>query len=132
MSTNWHHVKKQVGAYRKHVKGFSPDAQAAAKYSFVITKEEIDRLLAQKEGHTLDGLRIFLGGHEIDGHLVPTIHIIAVEGSDFHDYNVPTSLPEETEAEPMLTAAAATGGGSTGGNYPCPPTCNGSNILTND
>jgi len=129
MSDNWKHVKQEVDAHRNSIKKMSPAAAEEAKYSFLLTKKEIDRVLALKgPGTSLDGLRIFLGAKEIDNHLVHTIHVVAVEnqGGHYADYNVPTSL-SETDAEQENTEPA--GGGSTCGTVPCPPTCNGGNIL---
>ena len=132
MSDNWNLIKQEVSTYRKYVAGMPKDASAAASYCFLLTKEEIDRLLALRghDGTPLDGVRIYLGAKEIGGSLIPTVHIVAVEkdGAVYNDFNVPKEMPAVTEA-PGMFGAAAPGGGSTGSTFPCPNICSGQNIL---
>ena len=132
MSDNWSVIKQEVSTYRKYVAGLPKAASATASYCFLLTKEEIDRLLALKgtDGTPLDGVRIYLGGNQIDGHLVPTVHVVAVEkdGSVYNDFNVPKEMPATTNAAGMI-GASAPGTGSTGNLPPCPNFCSGSNIL---
>ena len=142
MSDNWSVIREEVHTFRNYVKRLPEKANEAARYSYLLKKEEIDRLLSLKgDGTLLDGVRIYLGGNIIDGHLVPTVHVVVSEkaGDDYNDYGVPTSLPHdiamaaETGLAPMALKAAATSGGSgsgsTGGTAPCPAFCGGSNIL---
>ncbi len=131
MSDNWSLIKHEVSTYRDYVKKLPADAAAAASYCFLLTKEEIDRLLTLK-GHdgTLDGVRIYLGGKLVDGHLVPTVHVVAVEkeGEQYNDYNVPKVLASGAAA-PTTASAAAPGSSSTGSLPPCPSFCSNQNIL---
>ncbi len=132
MSDNWSVIKQEVSTYRKYVAGMPKDASAAASYCFLLKKEEIDRLLALRghDGTTLDGVRIYLGGKEIEGSFIPTVHVVAVEkdGEVYNDFNVPKEMPAVTQA-PGMFGAAAPGNGSTGDVRPCPAFCSGSNIL---
>ena len=130
MSDNWITVKEEINAYRTHVKGLPQSAKEKAKHSFLITKDELDKLLALKgEGASLDGIRIHLGAHSVDGHIVPTVHVIAVEkdGSFYHDYGVPEEKPEPVETTTKLSFAADDATVSkfkAADMVPCPPTCN--------
>lgn len=139
MSDNWSVIRSEVHTFRNYVKQLPPKATAAAHFCYLLKKEEIDRLLSLKgDGTSLDGIRIYLGGNMIDGHLVPTVHVVVCEkkGDQYNDYNVPATMPAPAKtAAPTLMAAATasgtggTGSGSTGGTAPCPATCSGTNIL---
>jgi len=141
MSENWSVIREEVHTYRNYVKRLPAEAAKKASYCYLLTKEEIDRLLSLKgDGQTLDGLRIYLGGNIIDGHLVPNVHVVACEkdGGQYNDYDVPGELPQvalgvETGVKPLTFMAATSGG--TGGSTstadlpPCPTFCSGKNIL---
>lgn len=139
MSDNWSVIKQEVSTYRDYVKKLPKKAEEKARYCFLLKKEEIDRLLGLKgNGELLGGVRIYLGGEMIDGHLVPTVHVVACEkdGEQYNDFNVPSSMPDvamavETGVKPLAFAAATsgTGKGSTGGTVPCPDFCSSTNIL---
>jgi hypothetical protein len=63
MSTNWSKVKKQIKTLREYLKQIPQ--QEKIPHACLITKEEIDRLLAQKgDGSSLDGLRIYMGAEK--------------------------------------------------------------------
>jgi hypothetical protein len=131
MSDNWNLIKNEVDAYRNYVKNLPERAAAAAPYCFLLTKEEIDRLLALRgNGIPLDGVRIYLAGNEIDGILVPKVYVVAVEkeGPLYNDYNVPKQVSEAGET-PEVFGASPDGGGSTGSTVPCPNFCSQQNIL---
>jgi len=133
MSENWSIIKEEVSTYRNYVEKLPEKAKEAAKYCFLLTKVEIDRLLALKgAGHPLDGVRIYLGGNLIEGHLVPTVHVVAVEkdGTQYNDYNVPTEMPAAAHA--MAAVVPAAGGSSTADLPPCPVYCSKTNILQQD
>jgi hypothetical protein len=132
MSDNWSVIKHEVSTYRDYVKKLPANAAAAASYCFLLTKEEIDRLLTLKgKEDTLDGVRIYLGGKLVDGHLIPTVHVVAVEkeGEQYNDYNVPKVLASGAAAPTTTTAPA--GGGSTGSTFPCPSICSGGQNILN-
>lgn len=143
MSDNWSVIREEVHTFRNYVKRLPPKAEEKAHFCYLLKKEEIDRLLNLKgDGTQLDGVRMYIGGNMIDGHLVPTVHVVVCEkdGDQYNDYNVPSSLPHdvamaaETGLAPMALKAATSSsdggsGGSTGGTAPCPATCSGTNIL---
>jgi hypothetical protein len=145
MSDNWSVIKHEVSTYREYVSKLPKKAAAKASYCYLLSKEEIDRLLGLKgDGTLLHGVRIYLGGEMIDHHLIPTVHVVACEkdGDNYNDYNVPTSMPPvamatETGVKPLAFAASAKtatasadgGTGDTGKLRPCPNFCSGSNIL---
>ena len=143
MSDNWSVIKQEVSTYRDYVKKLPKKAADKARYCYLLKREEIDRLLSLKgNGELLGGVRIYLGGEMIDGHLVANVHVVACEkdGDQYNDYNVPTSMPPvamatETGVKPLAFATATTapstgtGKGSTGGTVPCPDFCSGTNIL---
>jgi hypothetical protein len=132
MSDDWSVIKQEVSTYRKYVAGLPKVAADAASYCFLLTKEEIDRLLALRghDGTPLDGVRIYLAGKKMEGHLVPTVHVVAVEkeGEVYNDFNVPKEMPATTKV-PGTFGASAPGTGSTGNLPPCPNFCSGKNIL---
>jgi hypothetical protein len=136
MSQNWSVIKSEIATFRDYVKKLPPAAEAKASFCYLLTKDEIDRLLALKgAGTSLDGVRIYLGGETIEGHLVPTVHVVACEkdGHQYNDYNVPESMPHvamaaETGIVPLTDATATSG--STADLKPCPTFCSGTNILT--
>ena len=131
MSDNWNRIKQEVGTYRKYVADLPADAKAAASYCFLLTHEEINRLLALRgNGKNLDGVRIYLGGKEVGGSFIPTVHVVAVEkdADGYNDYNVPKELPAVAE-NAGLFGASAPGTGSTGTLPPCPDFCSKPNIL---
>ena len=141
MSDNWSVIKHEVSTYRDYVKKLPKKAAEKASFCYLLKKEEIDRLLSLKgNGELLGGVRIYLGAEMIEGHLIPTVHVVACEkdGEQYNDYNVPTSMPHvatatETRVKPLAFAAAApssdSGKGSTGGTVPCPAFCSSQNIL---
>jgi len=142
MSENWSVIKEEVHTYRSYVKRLPAAAIKKASYSYLLKKEEIERLLSLKgEGQSLDGIRIYLGANMVEGHLVANVHVIACEkdGNDYNDYNVPGALPHvavgvETGVKPLAFAAATAGtgsgnGGNTGTTAPCPDFCGKQNIL---
>lgn len=143
MSENWSVIKEQVHTYRNYVKRLPAEAAKKASYCYLLTKEEIDRLLSLAGKDTsLDGIRIYLGGEMIDGHLVANAHVVACkkDGDSYNDYNVPGSLPDvalgaEKGVKPLAFAATTTtsgidgGDGGTGTLKPCPAFCSSNNIL---
>jgi len=146
MSDNWSVVRTDVHTFREYVKRLPDTAHKKASYCYLITRQEIERLLALKgKGHSLDGLRIYLGAEMVEGHLVPNVHVVACEhdGTFYNDFNVPVNMPPthnvaDTTIKPMAFAAAATttgdsgsgtGSGSTGVTAPCPNFCGKTNIL---
>ena len=125
MTQDWNKVQQQVAAFRNHVKNMP--AAANAVHSVLITKEEIEKLLNQKnDGSQLDGIRVYFGGEETDGHVVPTLHAIAVEkdaGGGYNDYKIGQQLPADN------AAAAGTAMPLLGVLLPCPPQCSKQNFL---
>ncbi|HVX50362.1 MAG TPA: hypothetical protein VHB48_09395 [Chitinophagaceae bacterium] len=144
MSDNWNLIRAEVHAFRDYVHKLPPAAKAKAHYCYLLKKEEFKRLMDLKsDGTELDGVRIYLGAEMIDGHMVPTIHVIPVEkeGEQYNDYGVPPAAPAakasstDSAVKVMAFSATATstdsggGGSTTGGTYPCPNFCSGQNIL---
>ena len=134
MSENWSIIKEEVHTYRNYVKRLPAEAVKQASYCYLLSKEEIDRLLSLAgTDKQLDGVRIYLGANIIAGHLVPNVHVVACEkdGEQYNDYNVPDELPNVETGVKTLAFAAATGDGtkSTGNLPPCPAICSGKNIL---
>jgi hypothetical protein len=134
MSDNWNAIRQEVHTYRNYVHKLPEPAAKKASYCYLLTKEEIDRLLNLKgDGHLLHGIRIYLGAEMIEGHMVPNVHIVACDkdGDQYNDYAVPGGVPHvamaaETGLNPLMADSTKT---STGGTVPCPNFCSGSNIL---
>jgi hypothetical protein len=129
MSTNWSKVKKQIKTLREYLKQIPQ--QEKIPHACLITKEEIDRLLAQKgDGTSLDGLRIYMGAEKRGEYVQPVIAaIVACEKDDddkYHDFDVPeknlkTLTLKGTENGQQLL--------SVGKTLPCPTFCSKSNVL---
>jgi hypothetical protein len=128
MSTNWSKVKKQIKTLREYLKQI-PNT-APKQHACLITKEEIDRLLSQKDGSTLDGLRIYMGAEKNGEYIQPVIAAIVACEKDgdgkYHDYDVPeknlrTLTLKGTEKGQQLLAV--------GKVLPCPTYCSKSNVL---
>ncbi|HRI19644.1 MAG TPA: hypothetical protein PLA68_01765 [Panacibacter sp.] len=127
MTADWKKVKQQVATFRDHSKDLPTAAGKKAIHSILFTKEEIEKLLNQKnDGHQLDGIRVYLGGEMIDGHMVTTMHAIACEkdtNDNYHDYKIDEQLLAGDTA--ALSAAMPL----LGEGMPCPPQCSKTNFL---
>jgi len=92
MNTNWTKVKKQIKALREYLNQIPTPRKK--QHACLITREEIDRLLSQKnDGSKLDGLRIYMGAEKNGDYILPTIAAIVACEKDadgqYHDFNVP-------------------------------------------
>jgi hypothetical protein len=117
---NWQDIKTKIANFRNYVQGLTPAGKAAAKYSFLITKDDIKAMLAQAGGQAeLDGLRIYLGADIVESQLVPNVTIVAVQkdaAGDYNDYRIGNNLPPDPA--PLVAVL-----------HPCPPVCGKTNIL---
>ncbi|HWB24230.1 MAG TPA: hypothetical protein VG738_02070 [Chitinophagaceae bacterium] len=139
MSDNWSLIHQEVHTFRDYVSKLPKDAQEKAHYCYLLTREEFHRLMQLKgDGTALNGVRIYLGGEMVDGHLVPTIHVIPVEkeGTQYNDYGVPATVPPPSSGTTTsgvramaFSATSDTTTSGTGSTAPCPATCSGTNIL---
>jgi hypothetical protein len=122
MSTKWHEVKQQISTFRKYVQSLSPAAKKEASYCYLITAEEIKKLLSQcGDGSDLHGLRFYIGAKMIDKSMVPVLHVVACQrdgNNNYNDYNVPDTISEESAKMPLL-----------GSTQPCPTYCSQTNAL---
>jgi len=117
---NWQEVKDKVKAFRDYVKGLTPNAKKEAKYAFMITKDEIIKMLDQAGGaQNLDGLRVYIAADIIEGQMVPTLYFLGVKkdtDGNYNDYEIGTTLPPDPQ--PLL-----------GDTKPCPVWCGTPNFL---
>ncbi len=128
MSTNWKKAQKQIAAYKEHIKGLPKNTPRA----YTLTVEEIDRLLKQRKGKRLDGIRMYFGAETKKGVMVPNLIIVGcVKGQNgqLNDYNVPKEIPKTSGKKALATADASSGGASTGTALPCPSWCGEPNTL---
>ena len=116
----WQEVKNKVQAFRSYVQGLTPAAKAEAKYSFMITKEDIKAMIDQAGGPSeLDGLRAYIGADVIDGQMVPTLFVVAVQkdaAGSYNDYDLGMTVP--SGSQPLKADTR-----------PCPTMCSASNFL---
>jgi len=128
MNTNWTKVKKQIKALREYLNQIHTPRKK--QHACLITREEIERLLSQKnDGSKLDGLRIYMGAEKNGDYILPTIAAIVACEKDadgqFHDFNV----PEKNLKTLTLTGTENGKLLSVGDALPCPDWCSKSNIL---
>lgn len=120
----WQEAIDRVKAFRNYVKSLTEPAKDAAKYAYMIKTEDIELLLNQKgDGIKLNGIRVYIGAEKIEGSIVPSLYMVAVEEDaegKYNDYNVPdnsTSLTTNTTL-PLLAKT-----------HPCPVYCGKTDIL---
>ena len=122
MIAKWKEVKQQISAFRKYVHSLSPEARKEASFCYLITEEEINKLLSQcNDGSKLHGLRVYIGAKIVDNSMVPVLHVVACHkdgDNNYNDYNVPNAISEESKSLPLL-----------GSTQPCPTCCSTSNAL---
>jgi len=123
MNTNWQKVRKEISTFRKYVQSLSPAAKSEASYCYLITAEEINKLLSQcEDGSNLHGLRVYIGAKMIDNAMIPVLHVVACEkdGDSYNDYKIPQNFSEENTliSMPLL-----------GKTQPCPTYCSETNAL---
>lgn len=139
----WIEAKKEVAAFRS----FLSDNQLPAETprAFLLTRDEIERILSQKEGEGLDGIRIYLGLKTINNVEVPTVVIVGAEKDEhgvFNDYNVPGSKKLKAATTGFSVTADADGDpgdpadpeepgddGPVATPMPCPVSCGSNNDL---
>src|SRR6476646_10407568 len=101
MANEWKKTKREVGLFRRYVDDLPASAKSKAAYCYLITREEINKLLDQKgKGDSLDGIRIYLGAEMIDNAMVPNIHVVACEkdsAGGYHDYDIGDEIPDNNE-----------------------------------
>jgi hypothetical protein len=116
----WQEVKNKVVAFRNYVQGLNPSAKSAAKYAFMITKEDIKTMVDQAGGtQELDGLRAYIGADIIEGQMVPILFFVAVKkdvSGNYDDYDLGLTVP--SGSQPMIASTR-----------PCPNWCGKTNFL---
>lgn len=116
----------QINAMRSYLDNLPDSMNDKKAYCFTIPIAEIIKLLSQKSnGEILDGLRIYLGANMIEGHVVPNIHVMAVEKDGMENYNdfahgseSGLQTEEDKNIKPLVTKGR-----------PCPTECGKRNIL---
>ena len=124
----WQEAIDKVKAFRNYVKNLTGPAKDAAKYAFMITTEDIDELLNQRgDGIKLDGIRVYIGVETIDGNVIPSLYMIAVQKDDvdgkYNDYNLPANGRSSAEIVASVTMPLL------GKTHPCPVYCSKSDVL---
>ncbi|MEO8116644.1 MAG: hypothetical protein ABI653_03275 [Bacteroidota bacterium] len=109
-----HEDIEQINNMKNYLDSLPPAVNLKKAYCFMITRDEINALLNQKNnGQLLDGLRIYLGANMIEGHAVPNIHVIACEKDEANIYNdfepesnglLKNDLPLVAQGKPCPTA----------------------------
>lgn len=146
----WINAKNEIAAFKNYVTANGLPADTPRSY--LLTKEEINRLLAQKANGTLDGLRIYVGIKMINNVEVPTITVVAAEKDavtegKYNDFNIPVfTVTSNARVSSALATASETnedlppedGGDDTGEDAiddgmadprPCPNSCSDINGL---
>lgn len=121
----WQEAIDKVKAFRNYVKSLTGPARDAAKYAYMIKAEDIELLLNQKgDGTKLNGIRVYIGAETIEGKVVPSLYMVAVEKDaegTYNDYNVPDNSDSLTSSKATLPLLGVT--------HPCPVYCGKTDIL---
>ncbi|MEX6688770.1 hypothetical protein QTN47_14780 [Danxiaibacter flavus] len=140
MTTNWDDARKKIGVFKKYMK--NAPKSVSQKKGYLITREEIEKILKQKQGK-LDGIRIYFGGEIVEDFMVPTLVVVGCEKDEngkYNDFQVPDSLKTlrenqkngNGEAPKAAKSLIANGTGSlslVAGLHPCPAECSTKNVL---
>jgi hypothetical protein len=137
---------KDCKAYRKYLKEKGIPQYLASK-GFLITREMIDRLLAQNNGN-IDGIRIYVGLDESTpaGVIKPYAVGCVKNGEQYNDYKVParnpqaavdpsmaaTTTPLSEATDTTLTATSVSTEPVVEEPRPCPSYCSQENELNTD
>ncbi len=143
MTTNWDDARKKIGVFKRYMK--NAPKSVSQKKGYLITREEIETILKQKQGR-LDGIRIYFGGEMIEDFMVPTLVVVGCEKDEngkYNDFQVPDSLKTLRENQKNGNGSVANGAKSlvangnkslslvarVAGLQPCPAECSTKNVL---
>jgi len=119
----WDHAIKCAKTYRTYLQGLPIDDACKTK-AFMITKTEIEKLMANN-----DGIRIYLGMDPITGGFQLCFFPVAVK------YNAKTGayddvkVPQKALKTLLMANAADTSVDGPGETLPCPNYCSSPNLL---
>ncbi len=120
---NFSAIKSRIKNFKNYLATLSPAARKKASPCFLIKREDIQKLLQQREdGQLLDGIRIYLGAEMIDNKIVPTLHALACHKSAEEQY-IDFNVPEKEEDLGNCRLPLVVDG------LPCPKFCSKSNVL---
>ncbi len=96
--------KDSVRRFKDYYDNLPDSCSEVKKLSFAITKADPLALLLKPDASYADGIRIYLGADIIDGNMIPTVHVVAVDG--VNDYGNQVAV-----------------------KHPCPYNCSGVNLF---
>lgn len=118
MSPKWETAVKQCRRFRDEIRSY-PVPKNKMTIAYLFTTEDLEALLNQA-GKRMDGIRAYMGFEELNGKLLPKLHVVGCvkEGKRYIDV-----VPSSTNPE-ML-------GDALEGGRPCPEDCGTENELNN-
>lgn len=125
--TKWPEAVNETQEYRNYLKSLKVNEDLKTK-SYLITREEIERLLSQNGEH-LDGIRVYIGEETIDGERLIRLVTVAAKKIKEQDVEIyedyitylPQSLGDGDDQHPDP--------GNLGFLRPCPHECAPPNLL---
>ncbi|MES3017329.1 MAG: hypothetical protein V4721_06100 [Bacteroidota bacterium] len=118
LSPKWEKAVKQCKRFRDEIRSY-PIPKDKMTISYLFTQEDLDMLLNQG-GAKLNGIRAYIGLEEIQGKLVPRLHVVGCvkDGARYNDV-VPSQVGRDSQ---FL-------GDSLEEGRPCPEDCGTGNEL---
>jgi len=126
MNANWNEDALKIKAFKNYMK--KAPKSVPQKKGYLLKREDIEKLLNQKEG-MLDGIRIYFGAEMVEDFMVPTLVVVGCEKDEdgtYNDFDVPEKNLKNLAVRSVVASARST---SSVELHPCPTICGKSNIL---
>jgi len=124
MDANWNEDTLKIKAFKNYMK--KAPKSVPQKKGYLLKREDIEKLLNQKEG-MLDGIRIYFGAEMVEDFMIPTLVVVGCEKDEngiYNDFDVP-----EKNLKTLAVRSVVASAKSSAELHPCPTICGKSNIL---
>lgn len=118
LNPKWKKAIKQCKKFRDEIRSY-PIPKEKMTISYLFKQEDLDLLLNQ-DGRKLDGIRAYIGFEELNGKLIPSLHVVGCikDGTRYNDL-----VPSQKASNPQNYGDALEEG------RPCPEDCGTGNEL---